>query len=82
MARISGEIIEKATELARLDRECIEISYEAPKPQNDEEFVEFVSQLIAICARAFELKNEVRLLLSELSTSIFMIPKSKRWCAT
>ena len=44
MARISREVIEKATELARLDRECIEISYEAPKPQSDEEFVEFLSR--------------------------------------
>lgn len=67
MDRISREVIEKATELARLDRECKEFSYEAPKPQSDEEFVGFLSQLIAICARAFELKNEVRLLLSELS---------------
>lgn len=64
MAHPSREIIKKAKELARLDRECKALSYEARKPHSDEEFVEFFSELMSICARAFELKNEIQLLLS------------------
>ena len=65
MADARNTIIEKAKELATLDQECIEFSYELKKPQGDDEFENYFLELTTICVRAFDLKNEIQLLLHE-----------------
>lgn len=78
MANSSQDIITKAMELSRLDRECKEYSYETRKPRNEEEFVEYISELMGICARAFKLKNEVQLLLAEVSNLTIHDPEIEK----
>jgi hypothetical protein len=65
MHDVTQRIIEKCRELDRIDRECIELSYESSKPQNEEQFIDYLSELMGISARAFELKNEIQMFLRE-----------------
>ncbi len=58
-------IIAKAKDLLRLDRECIELSYEMKKPTSNEGLKEYLSELMTICSRAFETKNQIQQLLRD-----------------
>jgi hypothetical protein len=67
MADRKQTIINKAKELALLDRECIELNYERKTARGSEEIVEYLSELMTICSQAFHLKNEIQLLLIDTS---------------
>jgi hypothetical protein len=64
---IKQDIINKVRKLDQLDHDCKEFSYEAKTPRNNEEFIEFIQEIMGICGKAFDLQNEIQLLLGEVS---------------
>lgn len=62
------DLIQKAKNLGRLDRECIELSYERAKPGSEEELEEYINELMDLCEQAFSLWNEIKLGLGQITS--------------
>jgi len=61
-------IIGKSKQLLEIDRDCIELLYEAPTPESSNDIKEYLVEMMRQCGNAFVLWNEIRKLLIEVST--------------
>ena len=53
---------------SRLDRECVELSYERGAPRNDVEMVQYLTELMTVCEEGSSLWGEIKVTLGQEST--------------